>query len=85
MSNTNHTETTESSAAALRAPEVAELLGISDRHMWKLHAAAQLPAPVRLGRSVRWRRAELLDWLAAGAPSREVWDAMTGGDNARKS
>jgi predicted DNA-binding transcriptional regulator AlpA len=31
--------------------------------------AARMPAPVRLGGLVRWRRQELLDWLAAGCPA----------------
>ena len=61
---------------ALRAKAAARLLGISERHLWALHSSGRLPTPVRLGRSVRWRRDELLAWLEAGCPSRDVWDPM---------
>ncbi len=68
------TNAIESERLALTAVETAKLLGVSTRHIWKLHAAGQLPQPVRLGRSVRWRRKELLAWLEAGCPARDVWE-----------
>lgn len=61
-------------ALAITAEELAELLGISKRHLWSLNAKAKLPRPVRLGRSVRWSLPEVRDWLAAGAPDREAWE-----------
>jgi excisionase family DNA binding protein len=48
--------------------EVARRLSISIRQTWKLVAAGKLPAPIRLGRSVRWRAAELDSWIGAGCP-----------------
>ena len=48
---------------ALPAREVAQLLGISERHVWALEARGQLPKPRRFGRSVRWVRSELIAWL----------------------
>ncbi len=62
---------------ALTASDVAMLLGISRAHVWRLNAAYQLPEPIRLGKSVRWPRAEIEAWLAAGAPSRPVWERHT--------
>ena len=50
---------------AYRVGEVASLLGISQRHVWKLAAAGQLPQPVRLGRSVRWLHEDLVVYLEA--------------------
>jgi excisionase family DNA binding protein len=44
---------------ALSVPELAELLGISQRHVWKLVARGVL-TPVRLGRSVRFLRVYVL-------------------------
>ena len=70
------TKASESERLALAATEVAELLGISARHVWKLHASGQLPQPVRLGRSVRWNRVELVRWLEAGCPARDKWQGM---------
>lgn len=59
---------------ALAAPDVAALLGVSERHVWKLNASGGIPTPVKLGRCVRWRRRELLAWLDAGCPSRDKWE-----------
>lgn len=59
----------------LAAPEVAELLGISERHLWSLHAAGRIPRPVALGRSRRWVIDEIREWLTAGSPARDKWEA----------
>jgi excisionase family DNA binding protein len=57
-------------AELLDVHAVAELLGrCSARHVRRLADANRLPAPIRIGRLVRWRRAQLLDWLAAGCPA----------------
>ncbi len=61
--------------ALLDARGVAALLSVSVRHVRRMETAGELPRPVRLGRAVRWRRAELLDWLAAGCPDRVTWEA----------
>ena len=61
---------------ALSAEEVAETLGISRAHVWKLASSGRLPKPVRLGRAVRWPRKVLEEWLAAGAPPRDRWESM---------
>lgn len=55
--------------------QVASLLNLSQRAIWKLLAVGRLPRPVRLGRSVRWRAAELSAWIGAGCPSRDTWEA----------
>ncbi|MBX3363152.1 MAG: helix-turn-helix domain-containing protein [Phycisphaeraceae bacterium] len=31
-------------------------------------AAGRIPAPIRIGRSVRWRESEIAAWIAAGCP-----------------
>lgn len=48
---------------------VAQLLGVSARHVYRLADAGQMPPPVRLGRLVRWPRKSVLDWIAAGCPA----------------
>mgnify|MGYP006297512331 CR=1 FL=1 len=60
---------------ALTAEDVGKLLCISRAHVFRLQRAGKLPAPVRFGRSVRWSRAELEDWLRAGAPPRNEWES----------
>jgi excisionase family DNA binding protein len=49
----------QSERLAVSVPELAELLGISQRHVWKLVARGVLQ-PVRLGRSVRFLRSDVL-------------------------
>jgi excisionase family DNA binding protein len=71
--NTN-LHTTESKGLAVDAAELAKLLNVSLRHVNAMNASGRLPRPIRLGRSVRWPRAELEAWIAAGAPSRDAWE-----------
>ena len=59
----------------LDVTETARLIGQAISTVHKAHRAGRMPAPVRLGRSIRWRRAELLAWIQAGCPSREAWEA----------
>jgi len=60
----------------LTASEVGALLGLGRSTVWQHHSAGRLPLPVRIGRAVRWSRRELEDWIAAGAPARDRWEAM---------
>lgn len=47
----------------LRAAEAAELLGVSERALWRGAGDGTYPAPVRLpGRVTRWRYADLRRW-----------------------
>jgi len=50
------------------AESVARRLGISQRGVWRLRDSGRLPAPVTLGRLVRWRARELSEWVSAGCP-----------------
>ena len=60
----------------LTLKQVAELLSVSERHVHKLNSSGRLPRPVRLGRSVRWRRVELESWVEAGSPDRARWETI---------
>lgn len=51
----------------LTPAEVAKLLRLSPRKVRAMKSAGQLPRPLRFGRSVRWRRADLEKWIAAKA------------------
>lgn len=53
----------------LRDSEVAKRLNVSRRQVWKLTAAKLMPAPIRVGGSVRWREADIVGWIQAGCPS----------------
>ncbi|MBM4069181.1 MAG: hypothetical protein FJ271_09590 [Planctomycetes bacterium] len=60
------------------AAELARLTGRSVRSIWRDHAAGRLPRPVRLGGAVRWRRDEVIAWIAADCPTREEWEKESG-------
>ena len=57
------------------ARQFAAVMEMSERGIRKLNSAGLIPRPIRIGRSVRWRAAEIEAWLAAGAPSRDKWEA----------
>jgi predicted DNA-binding transcriptional regulator AlpA len=80
-------------AASIAAPTVAALLvpaemagsmcGRSEASWWRDHAAGRIPAPIRLGGRTLWRVQELRDWVEAGCPDRQIWQALRrqkGGD-----
>ena len=58
----------------LTVEQVAALLGVAPNSVWKRHGSGLLgPMPVHLGRTVRWRSAELERWVAANCPPRSAW------------
>ena len=63
------------SPLVVAARRLARLLDCGVRTLRTWDSAGKLPAPLRIGGRVVWRVAEIDDWLAAGAPTREVWEA----------
>lgn len=61
------------SPSLLPVTEVAKLLGLSTRTVWRLDSGGILPRPVTLGRSKRWRKEELAAWIRAFCPPRAKW------------
>lgn len=57
----------------LSAADVAVLLAISVRTLWRLDSAGKLPRSVPVGGCKRWRREELVAWISAGCPARSEW------------
>lgn len=53
---------------------LATALGISRSMVHKLRSAGQLPAPIRLGRCLRWDSSLIEDWIADGCPNPERWE-----------
>ena len=45
---------------------------------WRLASAGKTPAPVHLGGATMWKRQEILDWIQAGCPARDIWEAKRG-------
>lgn len=65
----NHGQPLEA-VTLLTARQVANLLGVHVRSVWRMSHAGQIPPPIRLAdRVVRWRLADLqalLDGIASG-------------------
>lgn len=59
---------TSTSDRLLRVAEVAQALGVSVRQVWKLRASSELPSPIKLGGSTRWRESELQAWIRGRRP-----------------
>lgn len=59
---------THESARLLAVDDVAAMLGVSARHVYRLSDVGRMPRPVKLGGAVRWDRVSISDWIAAGCP-----------------
>ncbi|MEW6200047.1 MAG: helix-turn-helix domain-containing protein [Planctomycetota bacterium] len=55
-------------AELLRLEDVCVLLRTTKRSVYRLCDAGKMPFGLKLNGMRRWRRAELMDWLAAGCP-----------------
>lgn len=55
----------ENSRELLTVEQVAEILGIAPVSVRRHAELGSLPAPVRIGRIVRWKRSDIARWLQA--------------------
>lgn len=66
MSNiANNASGSEFAALALNVNQVAMLLNISSRTIWRLVSLGDMPAPVSFGRAKRWPRKAIESYVAA--------------------
>lgn len=56
------------SCQLINAHEMAELLGVSLRTVWRYHCEGRLPKAVRIKRTVRWRLIDIETWLDLDCP-----------------
>jgi predicted DNA-binding transcriptional regulator AlpA len=59
----------------VNAKIAAAMCGKSLRTWRSWDSAGLIPRPVRIGRSTLWRVDELREWIAAGCPRRDEWEA----------
>ncbi len=59
---------------AVQAKELASLLSVSERHVWRLNAQRKLPRAVSVGRCVRWLLDDIERWLKMGCPARAAFE-----------
>jgi prophage regulatory protein len=55
--------------ALLTADEVANVLGVASRTLWRFKSKRAIPMPVKFGGNVRWRAKDLQKWLDEGCPA----------------
>ena len=65
----------DNGALLLTARKAAAMCGKSLRTWRTWDAAGWIPRPVRIGRSTLWRADELREWVVAGCPRRQEWEA----------
>ena len=63
----------------MTAQELAEVLKISSRQIWRLRSSGKLPPPMNIGRSVRWDTATIREWISQGCPDEAELQAEQGG------
>jgi excisionase family DNA binding protein len=56
-------------AVLISAVELAAMLNVSTRTLWRLLSKKQLIQPIKIGGATRWRLEEVDDWIAKGCPS----------------
>ena len=52
----------------ISADQLANMMQISTRTLWRLLSAGQLIQPVRIGGNTRWRLDEVRRWIADSCP-----------------
>lgn len=70
MNNTVYTE------RLLSAKTLGEMLSLSKRQVFRLNSSGKVPAPVRIGGSVRWRQNDIEQWISLDCPERKQFEAM---------
>lgn len=64
---------------------MTKLLNVSPRTLDQLRATEAIPEAVMLGGSIiRWRLAEILDWMEAGCPHRDKWTYSGGSETTKR-
>jgi excisionase family DNA binding protein len=53
----------------LNVAEVAEILGLSERTVWRWRNQKRMPQGITIGRVVRWSYRAIMEWIAAGCPA----------------
>jgi predicted DNA-binding transcriptional regulator AlpA len=51
------------------AKDLARMLRISERTVWRMRDSGRLPKPLQFRHVLRWPRAVVDDWLARGCPA----------------
>jgi len=47
----------------VKAADLAKLLSVTERQIWRWKSSGKLPKPMKIGRSTRWRLSEIEEWI----------------------
>jgi predicted DNA-binding transcriptional regulator AlpA len=56
----------------LTVEELAKILKVSVRTVWRRRKSADVPAPVKIAGAVRWRSRDIEQWIKQGCPAGNV-------------
>lgn len=68
MTRTTDSRTATDDVRLIAADQLAAMLDVSTRTVWRLLSTGRIVQPIRLGGSVRWRLDEVREWIAKGCP-----------------
>lgn len=63
----------------LDTKQVAELLGIGERTLWRWSRSGIAPRPIKIGKTVRFSADEIREWVAKGCPHERQWEHLKKG------
>ena len=64
----------QQSEQLLTAKDAASMCRLSKRSWFRLSSSGKVPAPVRIGGSVRWKRSDLELFIKLGCPDRNTFE-----------
>jgi excisionase family DNA binding protein len=68
MTRTTDSRTATDDVRLIAADQLAAMLDVSTRTVWRLLSTGRIVQPIRIGGSVRWRLDEVREWIAKGCP-----------------
>ena len=69
-------EDTNQNCQLISCKQLSKRLSLSCRQIHRLNSCHKLPAPIRIGGSMRWMESTILEWLNSGAKDRKTFEAM---------
>ena len=66
----------------LSLEQVADILAVSRRTVYRFRDSGFMPPAIKLGRMLRWRESEIQEWITAGCP--HFWRTQRPKQNTRR-
>lgn len=58
----------------LTAQDVAGILSLSKRQIFRLNSCGKIPKPVKINNTVRWRQSDIENWISLDCPDRHEFE-----------